>query len=146
MPGEAPSSRPAEPVARLPDSPDENHFLLPDEVRIDSTDWSRLGRARHVPHSASGLASLAQTILVAVAYYLAARLSLHLALVRGQVTPIWPSTGIALVGLLLFGRRIWPGITLAALLVNLPIGPSALAATVIAAGNTIAPLLAAHLL
>jgi len=72
--------------------------------------------------------------------------SLRLALVRGQVTPIWPPTGIALVGLLLFGRRSWPGITVGAFLVNAPIGPSLPAAAAIAIGNTLAPLVAITLL
>ena len=84
--------------------------------------------------------------LVAFTYWLAARLSLNLALVHGQVTPIWPPTGIALVAILVFGRRVWPAIFAAALAVNLPIGPSPLGAAVIAAGNTLAPLAAAELL
>src|ERR1700736_434713 len=84
--------------------------------------------------------------LVALAYWLAARLSLNLALVHGQVTPIWPPTGIALVAFLLIGRRAWPAVAIAALAVNLPISPSPLAATVIAAGNTLAPFVSAELL
>lgn len=84
--------------------------------------------------------------LVALAYWLAARLSLNLALVHGQVTPIWPPTGIALVAFLIIGRRAWTAIALAAFAVNLPIGPSPLGAAVIAAGNTLAPLVASELL
>jgi signal transduction histidine kinase len=84
--------------------------------------------------------------LVALAYWLTARLSLNLALVHGQVTPTWPPTGIALVAILVFGRRVWPAIFAAALAVNLPIGPSPLGAAFIAAGNTLAPLVAAELL
>jgi len=84
--------------------------------------------------------------LVAAAYWLAARLSLNLALVHGQVTPVWPPTGIALVAFLLIGRGAWPAIALAAFAVNLPIGPSPVAAAVIAAGNTLAPLVAVELL
>jgi diguanylate cyclase (GGDEF)-like protein len=83
---------------------------------------------------------------VCVIYYLAARLSLRLALVGGQVTPIWLPTGIALVTLLLFGTRLWPGLTVGAFLVNVPIGPSPIAAASIAAGNTLAPLFAVFLL
>src|ERR1700737_2121842 len=78
--------------------------------------------------------------LVAIAYWVAARLSLNLALVHGQVTPIWPPTGIALVAFLLIGRRAWPAIAVAAFAVNLPIGPSPMGAAVIAIGNTLAPL------
>src|SRR3984893_5417424 len=84
--------------------------------------------------------------LVALAYWLAARLSLNLALVHGQVTPIWPPTGIALVAFLLIGRRAWPAIALAALPVTLPIGPTPLGAAIIAAGNTLAPLVSVELL
>src|ERR1700686_4134830 len=84
--------------------------------------------------------------LVALAYWVAGRFSLDLALVHGQVTPIWPPTGIALVAFLLIGRRAWPAIALAAFAVNLPIGPSPLGAAVIAAGNTIAPFISAELL
>src|ERR1700730_9816135 len=84
--------------------------------------------------------------LVALAYWLAARLSLNLALVHGQVTPIWPPTGIALVAFLLIGRRACPAIPLAAFAVNLPIGPTPLGAAIIAAGNTLAPLVSVELL
>ena len=84
--------------------------------------------------------------LVAVAYWLAARLSLSFAVVHGQVTPVWPPSGIALVAFLVIGRRAWPAIALGAFAVNLPIGPSPLGAAVIAAGNTLAPFAAAELL
>jgi signal transduction histidine kinase len=83
---------------------------------------------------------------VAIAYWVAAKLSLHLALVHGQVTPIWPPTGIALVTFLVLGRRMVPAIFLAAFAVNLPLGPSPLGAAIIAGGNTLAPLLASELL
>src|SRR5947208_14111210 len=84
--------------------------------------------------------------VVAVAYFVSARLSLELALVHGQVTPVWPPTGIALVAILVFGVRIWPAIAVAALAVNLPLGPYVLGAACIAAGNTHAPLTAATLM
>ena len=92
------------------------------------------------------LRALLRLALVAATYWIAARLSLTLALVHGQVTPIWPPTGIALVAILVLGRSVWPAIFAGALAVNLPIGPSPLGAAVIATGNTIAPLVAAELL
>jgi len=92
------------------------------------------------------LRSVAKLAGVAFAYWLAARLSLNLALVHGQVTPVWPPTGIAVVALLVLGRRIWPAIFVAAFAVNLPLGPSPLGAAVIATGNTLAPLFATELL
>src|SRR5205807_2757274 len=83
---------------------------------------------------------------LAVLYWIAARLSLNLALVHGQVTPIWPPTGIAVVAILLMGRRVWPAIAAAAFALNLPLGPSPAGAALIAAGNTVAPLAAAEIL
>lgn len=89
---------------------------------------------------------LLQLAVVALSYWVAATVSLRLALVHGQVTPIWPPTGIALVAILVFGRRVWPAVFVGALAVNLPIGPTPLGAAFIAAGNTLAPLSAAALL
>ena len=83
---------------------------------------------------------------VAVVYWAAARLSLNLALVRGQVTPVWPPTGIALVTYMILGYRMWPAIALGALAVNLPLGPTPAGAALIACGNTIAPLASAEML
>ncbi|MEU2430090.1 MASE1 domain-containing protein [Streptomyces sp. NPDC007861] len=90
-----------------------------------------------------GYGSAALRILaVAAVYYGSAELGLLLQLVRGQVTPLWPPTGVALAALLVLGLRIWPGIALGALLVNLPIGPSLPAVLAITAGNTLAPVCA----
>jgi len=89
---------------------------------------------------------LVRLVALAIAYWAAAELSLNLALVNGQVTPIWPPTGIALVTFLILGRRMWPAVALAAFAVNLPIGPSPAGAALIAAGNTLAPLTASELL
>jgi diguanylate cyclase (GGDEF)-like protein len=105
-----------------------------------------LRRTRWVPERGNLPGDLLKMLCLCVIYYVAARLSLRLALVGRQVTPIWPPTGIALVALLLFGPRLWPGVTLGALLVNAPIGPSTLAAAGIAVGNTLAPVFAVVLL
>jgi PAS domain S-box-containing protein len=84
--------------------------------------------------------------LVGLAYLGAAELSLRVALVERNVTPVWPPTGIALVALLLFGPRVWPAIAAAAFVVNAPISPSVVVALAITVGNTLAPLLALFLL
>src|SRR5256712_8590822 len=89
---------------------------------------------------AAGFANdLAKGVLLGVVYYVAAVLSLRMALVGGQVTPIWPPTGIALVGLLYFGRKVWPGVAIAAFLVNAPIGPTLFTAAGVTAGKHPAP-------
>ncbi|MFC5213988.1 MASE1 domain-containing protein [Streptomyces coerulescens] len=80
--------------------------------------------------------------LVTAAYYGSAKLGLEQQLVRGQVTPFWPPTGIALVALLMWGLRMWPGIALGAFVVNVTLGPSILPVLAIVAGNTIAPVCA----
>ncbi|MDF2255031.1 MASE1 domain-containing protein [Streptomyces ferralitis] len=79
-------------------------------------------------------------LALAAVYYGGGELGLIAQQVRGQVTPLWPPTGIALAALLLFGLRIWPGIALGAFLVNVAIGPSAPAVLGIVAGNTLAPV------
>lgn len=79
-------------------------------------------------------------VLMAAVYAAAAVVGMEQELVRGQVTPLWPPTGVALAGLLFWGTRCWPGITLGAFLVNVPLGPNLLVTLAIAAGNTLAPL------
>jgi integral membrane sensor domain MASE1 len=50
---------------------------------------------------------------------------------------VWPPSGIALAGLLCYGVRLWPGVWLAAFLVNLAAGSPWLPGAVIASGNTL---------
>lgn len=81
-----------------------------------------------------------------VTYFLTARLGLSLDAVSGFATLVWPPTGIALAALILYGYRLWPGIALAAFLVNVVVGAPLLAAAGIAFGNTLEALLGAYLL
>jgi PAS domain S-box-containing protein len=89
---------------------------------------------------------IAQIFLLALVYFAAATLGLSLAALHKNVTPVWPPTGIAIAALLIFGRRVWPGVFLGAVAVNLltaiPVG-SALG---IAAGNTLEAVFAVWLL
>src|SRR5918992_3646530 len=80
---------------------------------------------------------LLKMLLLGAAYWGAAELSLRVALVERNVTPVWPPTGIALVAFLLLGPRMWPAILAAAFLVNAPISDSVVEALAIAAGNTL---------
>ncbi|MGW0208956.1 MASE1 domain-containing protein [Streptomyces sp. NPDC003233] len=95
--------------------------------------------ARHPGLRTSGPAAL-EICVIAALYYGSARLGLLQQLVRGQVTPLWPPSGIAVASLLLRGPRVWPGIALGAFLVNISLGPSLPAVLAIAAGNTLAPV------
>ncbi len=85
-------------------------------------------------------------LAVAAAYWVGARLGLSLALVKNQVTPLWPPTGIALAALWWSRGQVWPGVLLGAFVVNAPLGPTLFAASVIAVGNTAAPVAAYQLL
>src|SRR5947207_6134692 len=94
----------------------------------------------------SRIPPLALSLIVAIAYFAAAELGLSLASLHSNVTPVWPPTGIAIASLLIFGRRVWPGIFVGALaanlLTNIPV-PSAIG---IAVGNTLEALFACWLL
>ena len=90
--------------------------------------------------------TLRRGLLLALSYFVSAFASLEVALVEEVVTPIWPPTGVALVCLLIWGRRYWPWVTVAALAVNLPRTPTFAVAAAVAAGNTLAPLVAVTLL
>ncbi|MEU6081014.1 MASE1 domain-containing protein [Streptomyces sp. NPDC047108] len=78
-------------------------------------------------------------LAVTGAYYVCGKAGLEQELVRGQITPLWPPTGIAVACLLFFGPRVWPGIALGAFLVNVPLGPSGWVVLIVL-GNTLAPL------
>lgn len=92
------------------------------------------------------LPPLGRSLLVAIVYFAGAELGLSLATLHTNVTPVWPPTGIAIAALLIFGRRVWPGIFIGALAANLPTSISIASAFGIATGNTLEALLAAYLL
>ncbi|MBI4206761.1 MAG: PAS domain S-box protein [Betaproteobacteria bacterium] len=89
---------------------------------------------------------LGEVGLLAGVYFIAAKLSLLLAIPPGYATPVWPPSGIALAAILLFGKRVWPGIWLGAAFVNYTINSSALAAVIIGSGNTLEALAGAAMI
>jgi serine phosphatase RsbU (regulator of sigma subunit)/anti-sigma regulatory factor (Ser/Thr protein kinase) len=91
-------------------------------------------------------ADLKRLIVLAVAYYATAYVSLKLSLVGSSVTPFWPPTGIAVFAFITLGPRFWPAVAIAAFAVNATIGGPLWAAALIAVGNTLAPLVAWRLL
>src|SRR5207237_2520774 len=78
-----------------------------------------------------------QIAAVAAAYFAAARVGLLAAVTQTVVSSAWPPSGVALAALLLLGLRLWPGIALAAFLLNWTAGVSASGAAGIALGNTL---------
>ncbi|HKZ55854.1 MAG TPA: MASE1 domain-containing protein [Anaerolineales bacterium] len=85
-------------------------------------------------------------IALALVYHLAARLGLEMAYVQINTSPVWPPTGIALAALLLFGYRLWPGVSLGVLLGSLLNGAQFNIALGMALGNTLEALAGAYCL
>jgi diguanylate cyclase (GGDEF)-like protein len=84
-------------------------------------------------------------LLLTAAYFAAAKFSLLLAISPGYATAVWPPSGIALASLLLLGRRVWPGIWLGAILVNLTVASSPAIALLIGTGNALEAFAGAEL-
>lgn len=98
--------------------------------------------AREDPSSRLVLRMLA----LAALYYATAKLGLSLEVAQGNATPVWPPTAIALVALLLFGPRMWPGIFLGALVANATTPIPLWVAGAIAVGNTLEAMIGYRLL
>lgn len=69
-----------------------------------------------------------------------------MAYVQINTSPVWPPTGIALAALLVFGIKLWPGVSLGVLLGSLLTGAPLNLALGMALGNTLEALVGAYLL
>lgn len=94
-----------------------------------------------VPH----LTYLAQMLVLAGLYYGAGRLGLAAGALKGNVTPVWPPTGLAIAALLILGYRLWPGVAAGALLVNGLSSVPLFTAVGMSVGNTLEAVLGAYL-
>ncbi len=88
----------------------------------------------------------ARLLGLAAVYFITARLGLLAAFPRGDVTAVWPPSGIALAAVLLASYRVWPGIALGALLTSFSTGAPVPGALAMAAGQTLEIIGAAWLL
>jgi signal transduction histidine kinase len=85
--------------------------------------------------------------LLATAYVITGLLGLQLAQYQAGVTLVWAPTGLSLAALILFGRRLWPGVFIGALLVGLGNPSTNFPVTLgIAVGNTLGVVVGATLL
>jgi anti-anti-sigma factor len=89
---------------------------------------------------------VARVLVIAGAYFGSAKLGLAEAYAQGNVTAVWPPTGIALAAVLIWGYRFWPGVALGALLANATTDVPALTTLGITVGNTLEAVCGAALL
>jgi diguanylate cyclase (GGDEF)-like protein/PAS domain S-box-containing protein len=85
-------------------------------------------------------------LLLAGLYFLLARIALTYATVLGNVTILWPASGVALVALLTYGYRLWPGVFIGAFAAGIMVDDPIWLATAIATGNTLEPMAGVWLL
>ncbi|WP_333872880.1 CHASE domain-containing protein [Methylobacter sp.] len=81
-----------------------------------------------------------QLLGLTAAYFITGKLGTFLAIPPGYATAIWPPSGIALAGILIYGYRVWPGILLGSYLVNLStaLGTGSASETLISVAATLA--------
>jgi len=87
-----------------------------------------------------------ESLAVMVLYFTAAKIGLAVPYTYGNVSPVWPSAGIALGAILIFGPHVCLGIVAGAFLANFFTPVPHLAALAIGVGNTLGPAVAASLL
>src|SRR5687767_6302588 len=99
-------------------------------------------------HRAGGI------VLLAVVYYVLARLGLTLAWAGAHASPVWPPAGLAFAAVLLWGYRLGAGVALGAFAANcigflangVPPAAAIAVSAAIAAGNTLEALCGVQLL
>jgi signal transduction histidine kinase len=93
------------------------------------------------------LETVALAALLTAVYVATGKGGLALATVTRSITLVWPPTGLSLAALVIFGRRLWPGVLAGAFVVNvLTPGVAVPTALGIAIGNTLEAVLGAYLL
>ncbi|MCP5068542.1 MAG: PAS domain S-box protein [bacterium] len=92
---------------------------------------------------------LTRCALLAVAYFVTGKLAFELALPPASASPIWPAAGVALAGVLYWGPRVWPGLLIGAVLVQVTERPAVLDAGLLSmpglalVGTSVGPILQA---
>ena len=89
---------------------------------------------------------VSKVLLVALAYFVCAKMGLAMPYMGSHITLIWLPTGIAVAVFVRWGLSYWPGIFLGALATNFSLDSSPLLDACISIGNTLGPLLTAFLL
>jgi diguanylate cyclase (GGDEF)-like protein len=101
------------------------------------------GEGQH-PLDVSRTRRVVTFVAIAVAYYLAGRLGLAMAIGPGRAAAVWPPTGVALAAFVMLGDWVWPAVYAGAFFVSLTSGDGFLPSLFIATGNTWEGLLGAY--
>ncbi|TWB43810.1 signal transduction histidine kinase [Nitrospirillum pindoramense] len=89
------------------------------------------------PTPGHALATSLRILALAAAYFAMARLGLGLASLSESASPVWPASGLAVAGLLIFGRATWPFVLIGAFVANaVTPGVGLVTAAFISVGNT----------
>lgn len=89
---------------------------------------------------------LLKVLALGVVYRLGVVVGLSMAYVQPNASPVWPPTGIAVAGLLLFGWKLWPAISLAVFFGSIFTGAPLTLSTGMAVGNTLEALAMVYIL
>ncbi|WP_186289547.1 EAL domain-containing protein [Methylomonas koyamae] len=123
------------------------NLLRPANLAAPAPQARQIGVARPL-HFAASIAMLAAAI------FIGGWLGMKLVIPPGYSSPLWPPAGIALAALLIWGRRLWPGIWLGAVLNELTAAANfsgqlnstaVAAAMLIAGGSTLQAVVASGL-
>lgn len=95
--------------------------------------------------AAWSLRDLALNAAVAVTYAAVGHASLAAATEHRAISSLWMPSGIALFALVRFGPRLWPGVAIAAFVLNRSVGIPLLGALAIAGGDALEAVIGAHL-
>jgi PAS domain S-box-containing protein len=89
-------------------------FYFPYSVEVEKLNIvefhfvSRIKKTRLAPHEVGNY--LAQNLIVFAAYFVADHLGKAPLLYRGNISPVWPASGLVLAAILIWGYRVLPGI------------------------------------
>lgn len=79
------------------------------------------------------LMTLVKSVLFALAYFIAGLIGLEMQSAQTGISPLWPASGVALAGFIIYGIKLWPGIYLGmgliAYTLGIPIWVALLSAT-----------------
>src|SRR5215469_12755977 len=89
--------------------------------------------------------SVAAIVMLALAYFTAAKLGFKFAYINPSATAVWVPTGISITAFLILGYRVWPAIFLGAFLANVTTAGSVLTSIAISIGNTLEGILGSYL-